>query len=128
MKILIKAHVITAILGWIFIVIVGVITLNEGSLVGIASLCLMGVATFITIVDVASVYLTKKEKIVAIISRISTAFWGIVLVLYGMGLFSPNQPWQSRVVFGVLIATALFKVIASVSLVKELHHNIAQGN
>jgi hypothetical protein len=120
MKLLIKAHVITAILGWIFILVIGFLVVkDEGSLPAVLSLCLMGIATFITVVDVSSVFLAKKNKAGYCLAIISTAFWGLVIIFYGIVLFSPDQAWQSRVVLGVLIAVALFKVIASVLLMKE---------
>jgi len=115
MKILIKAHAITAILGWILVVVMAVIVIKEeGSLPAVASLCLTGVATGITIVDLLSVFLKKQP----VLPAISVVFWGMVLLLYSWGIFSPNQDWQGRVVFGALILIAFIKIMASVSIIK----------
>lgn len=63
MKILIKAHVVTAILGWIIMLAGAIIVISEeGSLPAALSLCLMGVVTAITIVDLLSVYFAKKQQ------------------------------------------------------------------
>ena len=119
MKTLIKANFITAILGWLFVVIAaGFAIRDEGGLPAFASLCLAGVATFITIVDIIlSVEFIKKEK-TSFLSIISAAFWGFVLLIYGLAMVSPNPFWQSRIVLGLLVATAVFKIVASVSILK----------
>jgi hypothetical protein len=107
--------VITAILGWILIVIAAPMVISEGGLPAIGALCIVGVATAITIVDILSVYFIKKGKR-PFLPIISAIFWGMVFVLYGISMFSPNQPWQGIVFLGVLVLTALFKLIVSISL------------
>jgi hypothetical protein len=116
MKILVRAHVITAILGWVFVVIMAVAVIRDGDgLVALASLCLIGVATTITMVDMLSVYLNKKGRR-SILPAISASYWGVILVIYGIAALSPNQSWQSNVIFGLLIITAFFKIKVSISL------------
>lgn len=116
MKILIRAHVITAILGWIFIVIMAVTVISDGGgLVALASQCLIGIATAITIIDILSVYLNKKGR-QSILPAVSASYWGIILVIYSIAALSPNQPWQSNVIFGLLIIAAFFKIKVSISL------------
>ena len=115
MKTLIRAHLVTAILGWISVVVMAGTVISEGSLVAIGSLCLVGVATAITILDILSVYFTRKGK-APFLATISTIFWVVVLVLFSLATFSPNQPWQSRSAFGALILISVFKIKVSVSL------------
>ncbi len=118
MKILIKAHIVTAILGWIFMAIAaGNVISEEGSLPAFLSLCLLGVVTAITLVDLLSVYFAKKQQ-PPVLPIISAAFWGMVIILYSWAMFSQNDPWQSRVIYCVLILTALFKITASASIIK----------
>ena len=118
MKILIKAHIVTAILGWILMAIgAGVVISEEGSLPAALSLCLMGVVTAITLMDLLSVYFAKIHQ-PPVLPILSALFWGMVLILYSWAMFSPNDPWQGKVVYGVLILTALFKFMASASIVK----------
>lgn len=118
MKILIKAHIVTAILGWIFMAIgAGIVISEEGSLPAALSLCLLGLVTGITIVDLLSIYFAKIQQ-PPVLLIISALFWGIVLILYSWAMFSQNDPWQGRVIYGVLILTALLKFMASASIVK----------
>ena len=116
LKLIIKAHVVTAILGWLFLVIgAGVVVKDEGGLAAFLSLCITGIATVITIVDLLSVYYTKKQK-TTILPTISTMFWGTVLLIYGISMFYPNTEWQGRVFLGVLTLTAIFKIYVSISM------------
>jgi hypothetical protein len=119
MKFIVKAHFVTAVAGWLLVMIVsGSLILDEGGLVGLASLCLMGVATIITIIDVLSVYLVRKGK-ATFLPILSAAFWGVVLLIYSIGVFAPEQPWQSRVTFLALDLVAIFKVGSIISLLKS---------
>ena len=118
MKTLYKIHVATAIIGWVFIVIASISVLPEGSLVAIASLCLLAASTAITAVDLLSVYFVGKGK-AKVLPVISLAFWGIIFVIYSIGLFKSGEPWQSRIVSGVLVLTALFKIYTTAKMVIE---------
>lgn len=118
MKTLVRTHVVTAVLGWILIAIGTVIIIKEeGSLPAFLSLCLMGVVTVITVIDLLSVYLAKKQK-EPVLPAISILFWGLALVIYGSSMFTNNEPWPGKVIYGVLILIALFKITASVSVFK----------
>ncbi len=118
MKLIIKAHVLTAILGWLFLVIMsGALITGEGSPIAFISMCIVGIATVITMVDILSVYYAKKQK-TTILPTISAIFWGIVLVIYGINTFLPNMAWQGRVVLGSLTLFAVFKIYVSISLIQ----------
>lgn len=118
MKLIIKAHVLTAILGWLFLVIMsGALITGEGSPIAFISMCIVGIATVITMVDILSVYYAKKQK-TTILPTISVIFWGIVLVIYGINTFLPNMAWQGRVVLGSLTLFAVFKIYVSISLIQ----------
>jgi uncharacterized membrane protein YuzA (DUF378 family) len=118
LKLIIKAHVLTAILGWLFLVIMsGALITGEGSPIAFISMCIVGIATVITMVDILSVYYAKKQK-TTILPTISAIFWGIVLVIYGINTFLPNMAWQGRVVLGSLTLFAVFKIYVSISLIQ----------
>lgn len=118
MKLIIKAHVLTEILGWLFLVIMsGALITGEGSPIAFISMCIVGIATVITMVDILSVYYAKKQK-TTILPTISAIFWGIVLVIYGINTFLPNMAWQGRVVLGSLTLFAVFKIYVSISLIQ----------
>lgn len=118
LKLIIKAHVLTAILGWLFLVIMsGALITGEGSPIAFISMCIVGIATVITMVDILSVYYAKKQK-TTILPTISVIFWGIVLVIYGINTFLPNMAWQGRVVLGSLTLFAVFKIYVSISLIQ----------
>lgn len=119
LKLIIKIHVVTAILGWLFFVIgAGVVVKDEGGLAAFLSLCITEIATVITIVDLLSVFYTKKQK-TTILPIISAMFWGTVLLFYGISMFYPNTEWQGRVFLGVLTLTAIFKIYVSISMRQE---------
>lgn len=118
LKLIIKAHVVTAVLGWLFLVIMsGALITGEGSPIAFISMCIVGIATVITMVDILSVYYAKKQK-TTILPTISVIFWGIVLVIYGINTFLPNMAWQGRVVLGSLTLFAVFKIYVSISLIQ----------
>lgn len=118
LKLIIKAHVLTEILGWLFLVIMsGALITGEGSPIAFISMCIVGIATVITMVDILSVYYAKKQK-TTILPTISAIFWGIVLVIYGINTFLPNMAWQGRVVLGSLTLFAVFKIYVSISLIQ----------
>jgi hypothetical protein len=118
MKKLTIAHLVTAILGWIIVVVASPIVISEGGLAAAGTLCIVGVATAISFVDILSVFFAKKG-LEPVLPMISVIFWGLIFVFYGITMVSPGQEWQGRLSLGILILIALFKIIASISLVKE---------
>lgn len=95
----------------------GALITGEGSPIAFISMCIVGIATVITMVDILSVYYAKKQK-TTILPTISVIFWGIVLVIYGINTFLPNMAWQGRVVLGSLTLFAVFKIYVSISLIQ----------
>ena len=118
-KIFINLHLITALLGWIFFVVMAGMVVKEGGLAALGSLCLLGTVTGITLVDILSVYSLRAGKAL-FLPVISTVFWSAVVAIYGFTMLTPNQPWQSRILFGVIVVTALFKIKAAGIVYKSI--------
>jgi len=118
MKILINAHAITAVSIWVFLLYTGVGVLSEGGLAAAGTLFIMVIITFITIVDMFSVYFTKKQKSTAF-PVISITLWGLVFIIYGMALFSSNERVQAPALYGIISTVALFKIIVSILISKN---------
>ncbi|HCR71163.1 MAG TPA: hypothetical protein DIW23_06960 [Anaerolineae bacterium] len=124
MKLITKAHVATSILGWLIVVGIVINIYPEKDIVVLLSLiCLLPVVTVITIIDLLSVYFVAKGK-ESFLPKISLLFWGAVCGLYFLGVISPDQPWQSRLVYVAIVLYSLFKLWGTKSLSSEFRANI----
>ena len=117
MKILLKGHVVTAILAWLLALYASIVNLSEGGLAAVGALFIIGVFTILTIIDLFSVYFAKRKKIL-VLPIISIIFWGLIFLPFGNALFSPNIPWKAKMVMSIIGLFALFKIVTSFVIIK----------
>jgi hypothetical protein len=118
MKILMGVHIITAVLIWVLVAIVAGNVISYADNISIlATLCLLGIATLIAVMDILSAYFIQKGR-TSLLPKISAVFWGIMVVPCFINIFFWDESNESRIVFAILTITALIKIGVLVSLLK----------